>query len=162
MMKNTLNILKKYMITGKREDKMKREKFDPELIIDREMKGIKFKRTKIPMKFESNIPDQLYEYRYADGYSMMDWGYHKEVYSKTYEYVITHIPSGMKAYAVNTTKQARELVYRLAIMPIYWNGEGEMPDDFGDAAKDRIEAFRNREPIINVKEVLFHARKKAL
>lgn len=127
---------------------MKKEKFDPELIIDREMKGVKFKRTKIPMKFESDDPGQLYEYRHANGYSLADWGYHKEVYPKTYEYVITHIPSGMKAYVVNTANQARELVYRLFIMPVLWNGEGEMPNDFGIEAMKRIEAFRNRESIL--------------
>ena len=122
---------------------MKREKFDPELIIDREMKGIKFKKTKIPMVFNSRLPGQQFEYRYTDGYSLADWGYHKKD-----GYTITHIPSGKKVYITHTAKQARELVYRLFLMPILWDGSGEMPTDFGIGAKKQIEAFENREPII--------------
>ena len=121
---------------------MKRQPQDPELIIDRQMKGVKFKRTRIPTIHLSDQPGQKFEYRYTDGYSLADWGYHKKD-----GYTITHIPSGKKAYITHTAKQARELVYRFYLMPTLWDGEGEIPAEFVTQGYKALDDYTKRKPI---------------
>lgn len=129
---------------------MKREKYDPELIIEKQMKGVKFKKTRISIKIRSYQPGQEYEWGSDPGFSLADWGYHKCVTVEgrsDFHYKITHIPSGQFAFKVDSAKEARELTYRLFLMPITWDGTGEAPADFKNMGGDIIQEFLDRTPI---------------
>jgi len=58
-------------------------------------------------------------------------------------YTVTHVPSGMAVKAcMSNLYLANLLTLRCSRVPILWDGEGDMPEDFGKelkAVRDKLE-----------------------
>lgn len=57
-------------------------------------------------------------------------------------YQITHNPTGLCViYDMPSEKEAREIVRKLALIPIRWNGRGDMPKEFDRQVKEIIRDY---------------------
>lgn len=76
-----------------------------------------------------------------------DYGYHRRIISVDLEteevkpsdyYTVTHIPSGFRASQKMTLSctEARTLAYELSKLPVKWDGQGGIPDDFRQAVAE--------------------------
>lgn len=57
-------------------------------------------------------------------------------------YQISHNPTGLYAICdIPDKKEAREIVRKLAMIPIRWNGRGDMPKEFDRQVKEVINEY---------------------